>query len=155
MQTYFISNGTHVKIGRTYKPVEKRLAALQTASHLPLEILLIFDGDREKEFHLKFDAHRTSGEWFLLSPELREFTGAPGPFFLWLVNQVSRHVHPNDFVSDFAHDAVLGDTCFPKHSTEYSALRNHLVYSHTSCRAARVGLARAYRQWQLSIRRAR
>ncbi len=143
MQTYFISNGAHVKIGRTYKAVEKRLAALQTASPSQLVVMLILEGDREKEFHTRFAEARVTGEWFSLThPALREFVGAPSSFYLYLLKQVER----NDWVGHFAHDAK-DDACFPRHSTDYKTLKGHLTWSHTSCRAAHVGLVRAFREW--------
>ena len=64
---YFILNPAldHVKIGFSKNPV-KRLAALQTASSVSLEFLLILPGDKfmEKMFHDKFEHCRLRGEWF-------------------------------------------------------------------------------------------
>lgn len=153
MRTYFISNGTHIKIGKTGKPIETRLVALQTGSHIPLTVLRVVDGDREREFHLKFSSSRVLGEWFALSPELCKAANVPGPFFLWLAARDANREHPNDFASDFTHDAVR-DENFPKYSTDYRKLSRYLSFLG-ACREARIGLFHAYREWQWSVRRAR
>jgi hypothetical protein len=79
LQTYFISNGVHVKIGKSTYPKE-RFKSLQTASFLPLQILAIVDGDIEQNLHRRFEKYRVKGEWFELSNELREFIASLTPY---------------------------------------------------------------------------
>lgn len=64
---YFISNGFHIKIGRTNN-LRNRLANLQTSSSLPLEIIAAIETDNsvalESIVHDHFKDRRTNGEWF-------------------------------------------------------------------------------------------
>lgn len=53
-----------VKIGRTSKPVEERVAALQTGHHEPLRVLWVYDSDVEEELHEELAEYRWRGEWF-------------------------------------------------------------------------------------------
>ncbi|WP_153448749.1 GIY-YIG nuclease family protein [Vibrio algicola] len=63
--TYFIFNPISklIKIGRT-NDIKRRITALQCGIGIPLDILLLVSGDREKECHQKFSEFRTHGEWF-------------------------------------------------------------------------------------------
>lgn len=86
----------HVKIGRSRNPV-KRINHLQTFSPVPLKALFILEGDRERELHQRFAQYRTSGEWFRVSGELKEFilkhtkrTAHYPTFHVWLMNQRQR-----------------------------------------------------------------
>jgi hypothetical protein len=71
---YFIksTNGAYVKIG--FSTVENRLRELD-ASLGSLELLGYFPGTRRTEqwLHAKFRVDRKNGEWFRLSPSIREF----------------------------------------------------------------------------------
>lgn len=71
-QTYFISDGTRLKVGKSRNPVE-RLAQLQTASSKKLTLLVTLDGDYELAFHGIFRDARTQGEWFEIDWRLKEF----------------------------------------------------------------------------------
>ncbi len=69
---YFIRRGRFVKIGHTGY-VEGRLASLQTASPLPLTLLVAFSGcsdQDERDAHLHFKEYRERGEWFRLEGRL-------------------------------------------------------------------------------------
>ena len=68
---YAIATETHVKIGRTYD-LPKRLAALQTASPVRLEVLACIAAPPhiERDIHSRLFEHRTSGEWFLRNGEV-------------------------------------------------------------------------------------
>lgn len=72
MYTYFVSNGSSVKIGRTDN-VPARLRTLQTSSSKKLQVLLVLDRDCEKELHQAFAGFRTSGEWFAFSKDFHDF----------------------------------------------------------------------------------
>jgi hypothetical protein len=63
-----------IKIGTTNDP-ENRLAALQTSTHIPLELLGVVRGGKELEsrFHSVFAASRLRGEWFEPSRTLLRF----------------------------------------------------------------------------------
>lgn len=67
MSVYFIRAGEDgpVKIG-VAKDAAKRLAALQTASHVPLKIIRLVRGGRDVEaaLHVQFAHLRQHGEWF-------------------------------------------------------------------------------------------
>lgn len=71
---YFVAAGKHVKIGFSTAPLE-RLKALQTSHPETLEILHAVPGTQlmERSFHKRFAKGRVRGEWFLLSPEVRQF----------------------------------------------------------------------------------
>lgn len=62
-QTYFITDGFFVKIGRAYS-VENRLKALQTGNPNRLRIVLTVDSDVENLFHTCFKNYRRVCEWF-------------------------------------------------------------------------------------------
>lgn len=71
MQTYFISDGTRVKIGKSENP-QQRLNQLQTGSSQLLELLITIDGDFEAQYHNVFQNDRFNGEWFKWSPNSTE-----------------------------------------------------------------------------------
>lgn len=73
-RVYFLSAAGLVKIGFTTN-FEKRFAALQGGSPLPLSILGVVPGTpaREKEFHWLFADLRRHGEWFNLTDKLSRF----------------------------------------------------------------------------------
>ena len=62
---YFIKANDRIKIGYATDPI-KRLSSIQTSCPYKLEVILIIDGNYEKEseIHKEFVALRTSGEWF-------------------------------------------------------------------------------------------
>lgn len=72
--TYFIrsEHGGPVKIGKSVNP-QARLSSLQTGRHDRLVILKTVNGDREAEFHRKFQEFHESGEWFRCEGSLLEF----------------------------------------------------------------------------------
>lgn len=71
---YFIRGGDMVKIGIT-RDVDERLAALQTGSPVPLEVIGVMVGDAalESALHELFAAQRRHGEWFELCDDLARF----------------------------------------------------------------------------------
>jgi hypothetical protein len=131
MQTYFISNGQAVKIGRA-KDARQRLAALQIASPTPLYLLFVLEGDHEKLYHTRYAVHRLHGEWFAFGCG----------FYVWLMQQTER----DDVIGDFALDAQ-GDRHFPCGLDDYYQIMNEISRHHQVCREARVAFARAYREW--------
>lgn len=58
------------KIGRTQRPIEKRLNELRTSNANPLEVLFVYQTDWglqvEKRLHRHFNDKRMEGEWFNL-----------------------------------------------------------------------------------------
>jgi hypothetical protein len=76
-KVYFIGAenriGAIVKIGVAYEP-KKRLSALQTASHERLRIMATIIGDErlEGKLHRRYHAARVNGEWFRITPALRQ-----------------------------------------------------------------------------------
>jgi hypothetical protein len=86
MYTYFIQGASHtpVKIGKA-NDVSKRLIALQTSHYEELRVLLVLEGDREAELHLRFSADRIRGEWFRWSHEIEAFVTShlPVPAIAW------------------------------------------------------------------------
>jgi hypothetical protein len=71
---YFLKANEKVKIGYADDP-SKRIPAIQTSSPYELEVLLIIDGNynKEHELHKKFQNYRTSGEWFEYEETLKTF----------------------------------------------------------------------------------
>ena len=131
MQTYFISDGRAVKIGRSSN-VEARLADLQTGSSEKLWLIHSIDGDHEKHFHTEYAQYRIEkSEWFRLSD-----------FYIWLMHQIER----DDWIGDFARDA-RGDKTFPIVETNYWTIINTLECNHSVCREARKAFTMAYREF--------
>jgi hypothetical protein len=62
----------HVKIGRTDKPLDRRLATLQIGNSFPLRVLGTVHGFKSDEgyYHRRFRSSRIRGEWFEWTPEL-------------------------------------------------------------------------------------
>lgn len=71
---YFIRGGDVVKIGFA-KEVGDRLPKLQTGSPVRLTFLLGIEAKQESEgeFHRRFAAYRTQGEWFRMEGALSDF----------------------------------------------------------------------------------
>jgi len=71
---YFLKAESKIKIGYTDDP-NKRISSIQVSSPFPFEVLLIIDGnyEKEKELHFAFKEFRTSGEWFELSESIKFF----------------------------------------------------------------------------------
>lgn len=69
---YFISGGTHIKIGTTGN-LNVRLHALQTSSMDELSLLGSIPGDAavERKIHTQLAKYRGKGEWFLDCSEVR------------------------------------------------------------------------------------
>ena len=65
VSTYFFKNPTTglIKIGRS-NDVKTRKQAVQCGSGVELDVLLVIDGDIERELHNKFSEYREHGEWF-------------------------------------------------------------------------------------------
>lgn len=114
MKTYFISDGTLVKIGRSVDPL-RRLATFQTSSPEKLKIVLTLDGDRELDLHQRFAEFRVRGEWFRPSVEMLSFIASNGgeklgiSFWCWISSQT----HRRDALGRFAL-IVLSDKAFPR-----------------------------------------
>jgi hypothetical protein len=80
---YFISDGRYVKIGHTKTPggqieescVHYRLNSLQSGNARPLRVVLLLPGTVQEElgFHRRFNKEWIRGEWFRLSPRLKQF----------------------------------------------------------------------------------
>ena len=73
---YFISNGTHIKIGKT-RMLLKRLKQLQTSNSNRLFYVAVIEFSNEKAAYRKekllhecFKPYLVSGEWFNISREL-------------------------------------------------------------------------------------
>lgn len=71
---YIIYSAGHVKIGVSSN-VTRRSHSFRTASPVPVVLLAKIEGSNELEVtvHRRFADHRITGEWFKLSPEVREF----------------------------------------------------------------------------------
>ena len=71
---YFLKADNKVKIGYADDP-SKRIPSIQTSSPFELEVLLIIDGnyDKESELHKRFQKLRKSGEWFDLKEPIQTF----------------------------------------------------------------------------------
>lgn len=71
---YFIKANEKVKIGYANDP-SQRIPSIQTSSPYELEVLLIIDGnfDKEHELHQRFQKMRTSGEWFEFGEPIKSF----------------------------------------------------------------------------------
>lgn len=72
---YAISDGVHIKIGKSNDP-DKRLYSLQTSNSKVLSIVATLDCESqteafklEKQLHSKFSEFRLKGEWFNISIE--------------------------------------------------------------------------------------
>lgn len=65
VSTYFFRNPITglVKIGKS-NDVKTRKQAVQCGSGVDLDVLLVIDGDIERELHKKFARYREHGEWF-------------------------------------------------------------------------------------------
>jgi hypothetical protein len=64
-----VGTGT-VKIGKS-NDVGARIASLQTSNAHELRLIAHLRGDVESDLHSQLAAHRLSGEWFRLTPEVR------------------------------------------------------------------------------------
>jgi hypothetical protein len=67
------------KIGRTKRPIEKRLNELRTSNANPLEVLFVYKTNWgtqvERRLHTNFRKKRMEGEWFNLTEEdVKNFT---------------------------------------------------------------------------------
>jgi hypothetical protein len=71
---YFLKADLKIKIGFTDDP-PKRISSIQVSSPFPLEVMLIIDGnyEKERELHSIFKEFRTSGEWFDLAEPITNF----------------------------------------------------------------------------------
>lgn len=68
---YFIASEKAIKIGYTTRSPGERLAALQTGSPEPLEVLAVLAPASladERAIHRALAAHRLHGEWFDREP---------------------------------------------------------------------------------------
>lgn len=67
-----LENGTPVKIGISFAPRE-RLRSVQTGHHARLKLLAVDYGGAkyEAELHRLFAKNRLNGEWFAMTPALR------------------------------------------------------------------------------------
>ena len=71
---YFIKANEKVKIGYADDP-SKRIPSIQTSNPYELEVLLIIEGnyDKESELHKRFLKYKTSGEWFGFVEPIKTF----------------------------------------------------------------------------------
>ena len=71
---YFVKANDRIKIGYSSNPTS-RINQLQTSSPYDLEVLLIIDGDREKEriLHKEFKDCRKKGEWFEFEGTVKDY----------------------------------------------------------------------------------
>jgi hypothetical protein len=78
MQTYLVSNGVNVKIGHS-KNARQRIRRLEASIYecsgirFSFDVLLIIEGDYEKDLQQWFVKDRIGGEWFRPSKELKQF----------------------------------------------------------------------------------
>lgn len=65
ISTYFFKNPVTglIKIGKSVD-IKTRKQAVQCGSGVELDVLLVIDGDSERELHKKFAEYREHGEWF-------------------------------------------------------------------------------------------
>ena len=157
MQTYFISDGMLIKIGKSLDPAS-RLAHFQTSHARPLTIRLILITDRERELHQRFAGDHVRGEWFRLSYDIEKFILEQSgeyrkpSFYAWLTAQQSR----SDRTGRFAYVACH-DHSFPKTAQTLHVL---LKYYDDIPSLRRVGspklrkeLRYAHKEWRHEIRR--
>jgi len=71
---YFITNGRHIKIGRTNNPA-RRIVDLQVSSPDKLQYIKVFHyrGDYEFRIHAIFKSIRLKGEWFKDDGQIRSY----------------------------------------------------------------------------------
>lgn len=129
IQTYFISDGYFIKIGKSAQLVT-RLAALQASFPRPLLLLCILPGDREYELHQRFKAYRKNGEWFFPVYEIYQFIFNHGgsvqhgktalPFRIWLRSQLEEESDIGELAR-----AAEADPHFPDSAT-LGVLLNYL-----------------------------
>jgi hypothetical protein len=156
LQTYLISDGRSVKIGKSGN-ASKRQATLQTACADPLRILLLLDGDHERELHERFASSRKRGEWFELSDDIqrfiRETQSLPWfpPFYTWILEQKKR-------VDDIGRFAVLvaSDKRFPKRANRLNVFLKYYDQRRTDLPTAqrewqRRCVKRAHNEWRKSV----
>lgn len=89
-----------VKIGYTFSDPAKRMAQIQTSTHLNLEIWKSFEGDMhyERSLHAKFSNERIRGEWFSYCEDMEIVEGMPAGDLSRPVPipvPVSKHDEPN------------------------------------------------------------
>lgn len=95
----------HVKIGHTARSIRGRVSTLQTGSPQELELVAVFptDGDFkeiERALHWALSLARSQGEWFRLTPAVRDM-----------------------FVNDFA----ISDLCLPSINRDYDPAKESLI----------------------------
>ena len=74
LKIYFVQSGRAVKIGKTDGPVHHRIRDLQVGNPVRLKLLgwCIAEETLENQLHSKYRKLRIHGEWFKLSPLLKE-----------------------------------------------------------------------------------
>lgn len=72
-----------IKIGISKNP-KARLGNIQTSHPFLLSFILILEGNREKELHQLFSAHRLAGEWFNYSTSIKKFVEESNQMELYL-----------------------------------------------------------------------
>ena len=148
MQTYFISNGRAVKIGRARRPAH-RLRQLQTAHPQPLTLVATLDGDQEASLHRRFAGDRLEGEWFILSERIQAFIDQVNgvvrqpTFAEWLLAQR----HRVDAVGQLAR-RVADDTTFPRGKN--TPLHRQLAH-YEALPAVRRAVKFARTEWRKSL----
>lgn len=71
---YAIQSNSYVKIGFCLRDPIRRLEKLQIGNPVTLKLIALIDGDEavERRWHSDWDAQRVRGEWFKLTPDLKE-----------------------------------------------------------------------------------
>jgi len=149
LQTYFISDGTLVKIGKS-ENAEARLLHFQTSHAQHLKLLLVLSEDREQELHKKFAAYHKRGEWFWLSNDIEDFIVGYNPqyqrrtFHAWII---SRHKQP-DAIGRLARE-ILKDPYYPREANKLAFLLRYYDGARRSdASELRKTIKRAHREWR-------
>lgn len=146
METYFISDGEWIKIGRS-RNVLNRLKDLQSVTPRKLVLLRVIEGDYERRFHTMYAKYRVQGEWFKM-PLAEDF----------MLFAAIRFHDEESFAGDLVRDAMQ-DRRWPDVTTtyfradnrslprDYQTMKFHITMEG-ACREAHEGLYMAYREWQ-------
>lgn len=71
---YFVTDGTHIKIGFTTRNINKRINELSTGASSPLYLLgYITNGDKDLEFQLHGKFKKVNLEWYEANDDLLRF----------------------------------------------------------------------------------
>lgn len=154
MQTYFVSDGARVKIGRTNDPNWRR-STLQVGHPEQLSIILLLEGDHEKLLHRQFSKFHIRGEWFWLSKGIERYVASHNPryaqdrsFLAFIVRQIDR----DDAIGWTARE-VLKDPYYPRQSsTLHFLLRYFDRLSTPDAMKLRKGIKKLHGEWRDDLR---